>query len=297
MFSPHIEKQLGAYAHQPAQFQSLLTGQPHSYPGIAVERVITSPGTNTSLVPMLVFGVHLGNPVTIHRRREKAHLTSRVTQGQIIFTPAGEPLTYAHTDSVDAIYLSIDAETLHTVSAQLGIGGNIRFQEHWALRDMAIERIAREFAHEFSHPALGEHLYTEGLTLQLLVHLLRHYTLDTSAIAPPDSHQPADGRLRAAEDYIRARLYEPITVAEIAQSVHLTPYYFSRLFKQTHGVAPHQYILRERVKAAQQLLRDPKLTVSEIAALVGFSDHSHFVRHYKRLTGTPPRGSAKTSTE
>jgi AraC family transcriptional regulator len=48
-------------------------------------------------------------------------------------------------------------------------------------------------------------------------------------------------------------------------------------------------VIQQRVTAARNLLQDPSLTLTEIALEVGFADHSHLTRHYKRLTGTNPR--------
>lgn len=69
----------------------------------------------------------------------------------------------------------------------------------------------------------------------------------------------------------------------------MSPNYFSRLFKETTGITPHQYVIRCRVEEAQDLLRQGKLSIAEIATQVGFVDQSHLNRHFKRLVGVTPK--------
>jgi AraC family transcriptional regulator len=76
----------------------------------------------------------------------------------------------------------------------------------------------------------------------------------------------------------------------MAAVAHLSPYHFARQFKAATGLPPHQYVLARRIERAQQLLRDgDDLSLSEVAAGAGFSDQSHFSRHFKRVVGTTPR--------
>jgi AraC family transcriptional regulator len=51
---------------------------------------------------------------------------------------------------------------------------------------------------------------------------------------------------------------------------------------------PHSYLLQRRLARAHQLLQQTKLPVSEIALSTGFSDQSHFAKHFRRLTGMAP---------
>lgn len=88
--------------------------------------------------------------------------------------------------------------------------------------------------------------------------------------------------------YIDAHLDLNIRTDTLAAIAQLSPFHFSRAFKQSFGLAPHEYLLRRRIERATRLLRDTKLPLSEIALAVGFSDHSHFSRLFRRETGVPP---------
>ena len=69
----------------------------------------------------------------------------------------------------------------------------------------------------------------------------------------------------------------------------MSPSYFSRLFKQSTGYAPHQYVIRCRVERAKKLLLQEKLTIADIAYSLGFAHQSHLNRHFKRLVGVTPK--------
>jgi AraC family transcriptional regulator len=94
--------------------------------------------------------------------------------------------------------------------------------------------------------------------------------------------------LRAVE-YIRDQLDTDLTVSGIAQAVYMSPYHFTRLFKESTGQSPHQYVVEARVRKAKELLTTGKFTISEAAYHVGFVDQSHLTRHFKRVFGLPPK--------
>jgi AraC-like DNA-binding protein len=89
-------------------------------------------------------------------------------------------------------------------------------------------------------------------------------------------------------EYIDSHLDEKISLDALAAMAGLSVHHFARAFRQTVGVPPYSYLLQRRVETAQHMLHDTKLPLSEIALAVGFSDHSHLARHFRRLTGMPP---------
>jgi AraC-like DNA-binding protein len=98
----------------------------------------------------------------------------------------------------------------------------------------------------------------------------------------------APGITRRISEYIDSHLGENISLEAMAEMAGLSVYHFSRAFRQSIGVAPHGYLLQRRIEHAAHLLSRTELPLSEIALAVGFSDHSHFARRFRRLTGTTP---------
>jgi len=78
-------------------------------------------------------------------------------------------------------------------------------------------------------------------------------------------------RLRKIEDYVRAHLAESISIETLAELAELSPFHFSRVFKQTTGMTPLQFVTRERIVRAQQLVRETSRSLIEIALEVGYT--------------------------
>src|SRR5689334_11854048 len=90
------------------------------------------------------------------------------------------------------------------------------------------------------------------------------------------------------------------SLAEMAQTVNLSPPYFCYLFKSITGMPPAKYLKSLRLQHAATLLTTTFLSVKEIVRRVGCSDDSHFVRDFKRAYGVTPsayRNGALAATE
>jgi AraC family transcriptional regulator len=130
--------------------------------------------------------------------------------------------------------------------------------------------------------------YVEALGAALAAHLTRHYMKPTV---------PTDGKgrgltpnqLRKAVEYMRERLAQDLPLDAIAGAAGLSAFHFARRFKIATGHAPHQYLIRQRIDRARQLLAHTQLTLVEVAQRCGFCDQSHLTNHFRRVTGTTPR--------
>jgi AraC-like DNA-binding protein len=80
-----------------------------------------------------------------------------------------------------------------------------------------------------------------------------------------------------------------IQLSALAKAVHLSPRSLLRTFKQVMGISPIDYLIRLRVEKARELLRDPRMSITEIALRVGFSDSNYFSRQFRKITGGSPR--------
>jgi transcriptional regulator GlxA family with amidase domain len=94
--------------------------------------------------------------------------------------------------------------------------------------------------------------------------------------------------LRRVREYIENHLEETISIEALARIVGLSMYHFARAFKQSEGLTPHDYLLRRRVRRAQELLASTDLPLSEIALASGFSDQSHCARRFREHVGITP---------
>ncbi len=92
--------------------------------------------------------------------------------------------------------------------------------------------------------------------------------------------------LDSAEPTLRER---DLSLAELAETLNLSPTYFATAFKQAIEVSPHQHVIQQRVERAKLMLSKTDLAIADIALQVGFSSQSHLTQQLKRLTGMTPK--------
>jgi two-component system response regulator YesN len=99
--------------------------------------------------------------------------------------------------------------------------------------------------------------------------------------------------VRRAEKYVEEHLYEPFNVSDVADALFMNPDYLSRLFKSKHGISLKEYIVREKMHAAQTLLQTTALPVSIIASKLGYDNYSYFSQAYRKAMGISPTDERK----
>jgi AraC-like DNA-binding protein len=135
------------------------------------------------------------------------------------------------------------------------------------------------------------------LAHRLASHLLQHYSPSPQRQRSP---VPSLGRLdRGTVDrvtqFVDAELANELTLERLAAVAARSPFHFARSFKAATGMAPHQFVMARRVHRAKALLRQPTLSVPDIARSVGLSNVSHFRRVFRRHTGVLPGELRKNS--
>jgi AraC family transcriptional regulator len=237
--------------------------------------------------------VHLGGPNRLSARvggRVRERIEGR---GDVTVYPARSPIWFAGEASEDVNVL-LGSGFVRRVAEESGADpGGFEVLDRFCERDEPMERLMLSFLPELESGGLGGELYGESLASALAVHLLREHSSLGEKAKRRVARKPKPGglskrALRAATDYVGDNLASGLSLEEIAKAANLSPYHFARLFKESTGLSPHQYVIRERVERAKGLLRGTDLPVGEIARACGFSHHQHLARHFSRLTGTSP---------
>lgn len=102
----------------------------------------------------------------------------------------------------------------------------------------------------------------------------------------PDKEKLRHPLVEKSKDYIHTNLHGKIVLNEVAEQLGTNPCYLSELFKRYEGMAFSEFVLREKIDLAKNLLLYSNASFSEIAANLGFSSQSHLGKHFKKLTGT-----------
>lgn len=198
------------------------------------------------------------------------------------------------------------------VLAETGLLDGRSATTHWMFAD----RLQRR------HPAIevrpdvlycgGDRLFSSAGTsaaIDLCLHLVRTdwgadvaNTIARRMVVPPHRdggqaqyvEQPVpvtddvEGDLRAVLHWVEGNLDRPLTVDELARRAAMTKRTFARRFKSATGTTPLQWVLHQRVVAAQRLLESTTATIDDIAATVGFGSAAALRQHFARVVGTTP---------
>lgn len=159
--------------------------------------------------------------------------------------------------------------------------------------DPAVQHLCRELRCEARACHAGGTLYAEAVSLQLGVHLLRHYAACAFRREAP-SARLSTRQLERLRDYVDAHLCGPITLQDMADALDMGPWTLNRHLRCTLGTSAYQFLVDRRVERAQALLRAGVLALKDVAAAAGFSDQAHMTRIVKARLGVTP-GQLRTS--
>ena len=151
--------------------------------------------------------------------------------------------------------------------------------------DRGIMRLAQLFAEECATDRPHSRLYGDNLSVALLLALSR---LGTSTRPSITQGRLAPWHLRRVTEYFAAHLAEDISLQTVSGLAKLCRSHFSRAFKISTGLAPHQWLVRARIDKAKHLLLDTDRPLAQIAIDVGFADQAHFTRTFRRQAGESP---------
>jgi AraC family transcriptional regulator len=211
--------------------------------------------------------------------------------GALLVIPAGTPDRPHFRGPMESVHVLLEPPLLARVAAEaLDLNADrVALPPVLGVSHPRIEGTVRALHAELTDGGDGGRLLAESLGNVLAVRLLRQF------VAPgQDASRPhrvlARRKLQAVFDYIEEHLDAELTLEHLAGVAHLSPYHFARLFKNSTGLPPHQFVVTRRVERAKELLRRrDRLALADIAAEVGFSSQSHFTHHFKRLVGVTPK--------
>jgi AraC-like DNA-binding protein len=126
---------------------------------------------------------------------------------------------------------------------------------------------------------------------EAMVHLLQIFAEQLSFYANQiviklDEREPY--RVRLARTFISNHRADNISLADVARAVHVSTFYFCKIFKRATGLSFVEYRNRLRIESAKKMLLNPNLTVSEVAYNVGFQSLTQFNRLFRRVVGNSP---------
>jgi AraC family transcriptional regulator len=153
--------------------------------------------------------------------------------------------------------------------------------------DTVIRHIGASLQEGLRRPDETNQLFIDHMMLALTAHVAQAY----GGLRP--GTEPVRGGLapwqaKRACEKLDSDLGGKLSLEQIAAEFGLSVSHFSRAFRASTGLPPHQWLLRQRVKAAKQLMTIRDLPLSEIAISAGFANQSHFTRVFSAVVGVSP---------
>ena len=137
-----------------------------------------------------------------------------------------------------------------------------------------------DYAKRYSDMPIHRKMWLRGCILILFSRFMAGATLRTWT---------KDERVGNALKYIHKNIYDDIDIDDLADIACVTKPYLIRLFKRYMAVSPLQYINRKKIERAELYLLTEDISIKELAYTLGFSDHSYFIRLFKKITGKTPQ--------
>ncbi|MDO9374790.1 MAG: AraC family transcriptional regulator [Ferruginibacter sp.] len=220
--------------------------------------------------------------------------------GETVIVPANETMVIDFPEASDdmptqCIALAVDSRYIDKTLNYLNSFYNDRDENHeWKLlfnqyhfdNNNEVSDLINKLIRVCSGQDNTKNIYADLNLKELLIRLVQSQHLEQ--VETSITHNGNKTRLQYVIHFIHEHLTDKILVNELCRKAYLSRNQFFKWFREQFGVTPVEYINRERIKLAKQLLGHKQKSISHVSALCGFSDVNYFVRIFKKLEGITP---------
>ena len=232
--------------------------------------------------------VHLKPEHNSLRRMGDSVEVENVNVGDVAIVPANvNHWQRIEAEASEGILLTIEPQHISTIAHETVPSDKVELIPTFARPDPLIQHLALNLKTALDSDNY-DRLYAESLFHTLSMHLLRHYATRQFAFKEYTGGLPPY-KLRQAINYINDNLDQKIKLDDVAKLIDISQYYFCHLFKESTGIAPYQYVIKQRIEKARELTKQSKLPLAEIAFECGFSSQSQMTQHFRRSVGVTPK--------
>jgi AraC-like DNA-binding protein len=221
--------------------------------------------------------------------------------GETVILPANQPMVIdfpesTHRKPTQCIALMINSEyvrdTMQFLNSSYNSGSddqhtwNIDFSQYHFSNDAEIAETINKIIRNCSSGDKAKNIYADLSLKELLIRLVQSQYL--RRVETDKNNRKNFNREHFLLDYIQGHLTEKLGMDSLSRKAYMSRNEFFKWFRQQFGISPLEYINRERIKLAKQLLGTQNTTVTEIAYQCGFTDVNYFVRLFKKSEGITP---------
>ena len=180
----------------------------------------------------------------------------------------------------------LQRETLEQAGQEAGFIAS-DLEAHETTDDSTLRRIMEILFQEKRDGFQNGSLFIDSLGAALASHLLHHYSV-RSLPRRSSAGGMAPSALRRCIALMDANIEGDLRLSELANEAGVSTSHFIRSFRESTGKTPYQFLLHQRVKRAQSLMRAPGTSLTEVALASGFADQHHLARVFRRITRMTP---------
>jgi AraC family transcriptional regulator len=234
--------------------------------------------------------VNLGAPVQFGWKRGDKLQGALLPTGGLCLQSEGDSNAPFWSDELTFAAVGFSPAVVELLLEERAPKASETFAERRCLPEAIAYGFARSLAAELSSPT--EPLYAEALSDAFVLHLLSAHGISGGAKRLAPKGKLGSAQLRAAVDVAHEHLAGNVSLEGMAVAAGYSPFQFSRMFKATTGLAPHQFVMRLRLERAKRLLAGPMTGLAEVALACGFYDQAHLTNMFRRTYGTTPASFA-----
>ncbi len=232
--------------------------------------------------------VHTGAPHRIWEWQDGRTQQGPHRRGDVTLTALGERRRVQWDGSTALVSIELEPALLRDAAAGIEVDlAQAEIVGAFSRRDVMLEHFAFALVTELEGGLSNGRLFGEAVALAMATHLVREYGRGRVVRSRQPSGRLAPRTLANVVEYVRTSLADPIALADLAKLANLSAFHFCRSFRESTGLPPHAYVVRERVNEAIRRILGGA-TLGEAAAGVGFSSQGHLTRHMRRLVGVTP---------
>jgi len=183
------------------------------------------------------------------------------------------------------------SDTLHFLNERYPKEGNSQFwqlnyQNYFFYNNVELAATITKLIKECTSTSITKDALAD-LTLQEL--LIRIIQTQTAKAIDDGQFSDPKNPITPVVEFIRMNLKENISLKNLSDKACMSSTSFYRFFKRELGMSPIEFIIKEKMKCAKKLLKNPSIHINEVCYLSGFEDCNYFIRLFKKYEGITPK--------
>jgi AraC family transcriptional regulator len=257
--------------------------------GVEVHRYRFPQPTNTgdfTLPQLTIFLPHVDRPRKVQQKIDQDTLTREVTNDVVTIVPAGLRRQVSTNLPFELTAIFLDPIVFSEIARTETDHHYPEVIPQFAIVDPVIRSLGMALDHEMRSSNPKPASYAEGLATTLASHIFATYS--SPVYQQMRSVGPHWTKLRRCIAHMHANFEQVLSLDRLAMVAGMSKFHFAKSFRDSMGMAPHQYLVKLRVEKARALLGDEALSLPQVAHRVGYADVGQFAAQFRRVIGLSP---------